>query len=424
MDNVTGKDEVARIQNNAEISHQKSQRVQNVQVEKPVEQPQLNISEADFNDDDLDEFANKEKFPGEVEDDSDEEFEDETQYEIAARDRSKKNKCYLKTYDLINDPFYNFVVFMLILANTIVLALDDYPQSLHKEKILGAFNDFFTWAFFVEMVIKMIGLGVNNYIHDKFNLFDAVVVTLSLVDWCLTIVLTPEQKANVGSSMQALRALRLLRVIKLARSWTKLQDIIKKTVMSFKDISNFGVLLFLFMYIFALLGMEMFANQIRLTWDEELIKDIPAYVKADGIMISPRYNFDNIYNSLIVVFCAILGEDWNNSMYSFITPGIADHGLVVGYFLCLLILGNIMLLSLFTAILLQNFDSSEEEKEAMKSKPKSSLSVREVFSFDFLIRTKNFLVGIFETRSKKKKKTADEGGQEQQKLQEGGNVVQ
>jgi hypothetical protein len=73
-------------------------------------------------------------------------------------------------------------------------------------------------------------------------------------------------------------------------------------------------------------------------------------------MVSPRYNFDNVYNALVVVFCAILGEDWNNSMYSFIRPGVADKYMVMGYFLSLLILGNIMLLSLFTAILLQNFE--------------------------------------------------------------------
>lgn len=121
---------------------------------------------------------------------------------------------------------------------------------------------------------------------------------------------------------------------------------------SLKDISNFGVLLFLFMYIFALLGMDMFANKIRLTWDGEIIADIPAHVKSEGIMIAPRYNFDNVFNALIVVFCAILGEDWNNSMYGFINPGIISPILIIGYFLLLLILGNIMLLSLFTAILL------------------------------------------------------------------------
>jgi hypothetical protein len=67
--------------------------------------------------------------------------------------------------------------------------------------VLSGFNDFFTWIFFVEMIIKIVGLGLNNYVHDKFNLFDAVVVSLSLIDWFLAIILTTEQKKSVGSSM-------------------------------------------------------------------------------------------------------------------------------------------------------------------------------------------------------------------------------
>lgn len=44
------------------------------------------------------------------------------------------------------------------------------------------------------MIIKLFGLGINNYIHDKFNLFDAFVVTLSLIDWALTQILTKAEK--------------------------------------------------------------------------------------------------------------------------------------------------------------------------------------------------------------------------------------
>lgn len=84
-------------------------------------------------------------------------------------------------------------------------------------------------------------------------------------------------------------------------------------------------------------------------------------MKEERVMIAPRYNFDNIYNALIVVFCGILGEDWNNSMYSFINPKVANQYIVMGYFISLLIIGNIMLLSLFTAILLQNFEDNEED---------------------------------------------------------------
>jgi voltage-dependent calcium channel L type alpha-1D len=69
-------------------------------------------------------------------------------------------------------------------------------------------------------------------------------------------------------------------VIKLARSWTKLQDILAKTIKSLKDISNFSVLLSLFMYIYALLGMEMFANKVRYSLDDEVIPDVVAAMAA------------------------------------------------------------------------------------------------------------------------------------------------
>lgn len=139
---------------------------------------------------------------------------------------------------------------------------------------MAIFNDFFTWAFFVEMLMKMMGLGVKNYVRDNFNLFDAIVVGLSLVDVTISSVLTPEQIGSMSQAFQALRALRLLRVIKLARSWTKLQDILAKTVKSMGDVSNFSVLLGLFMYIMALLGMEMFANRVKYTLDDTVVSNV------------------------------------------------------------------------------------------------------------------------------------------------------
>lgn len=123
---------------------------------------------------------------------------------------------------MVTHPIYNLFVFILILVNTVVLAIDDFPQTVKKEDALAVMNDFFTWAFFAEMIMKMIGLGVKNYVRDNFNLFDAIVVLFSLVDVTITMTLTPEQIGSMSQAFQALRALRLLRVIKLARSWTKL----------------------------------------------------------------------------------------------------------------------------------------------------------------------------------------------------------
>ena len=46
-------------------------------------------------------------------------------------------------------------------------------------------NEVFTWAFAVEMVIKLIGFGFRDYVRDAFTVFDAIVVILSVVDLVL-----------------------------------------------------------------------------------------------------------------------------------------------------------------------------------------------------------------------------------------------
>lgn len=163
------------------------------------------------------------------------------------------------------------------------------------------------------MVTKLIGLGFDNYRRDSYNVFDSVIVIISLVD--LALSLTPG--IDAGDALTAMRALRLLRMIKLSRSWAALQDILTKTVASLKDISNFSLLLFLFMFIFALLGMELFANIALIDEDENLVvgaENVQALF-ATGIYEVPRDNFNNVGFALTTIFIVIVGEDWNWTMY-------------------------------------------------------------------------------------------------------------
>ena len=59
------------------------------------------------------------------------------------------------------------------------------------------------------MVLKLIGLGFLDYIKDGFNILDAIVVVFSLVEVGL----------GGDSAVSSIRTLRLLRIMKLARSW-------------------------------------------------------------------------------------------------------------------------------------------------------------------------------------------------------------
>lgn len=117
------------------------------------------------------------------------------------------------------------------------------------------------------MVMKIIGLGFTNYKQDSYNVFDAVIVCISLIDWALSRI----PGLNAGSALNAFRALRLLRMMKLSKSWKALRILLGAMSRSLKKIANFGVLLLLFMFIFALLGMELFANITLYDEDENLV---------------------------------------------------------------------------------------------------------------------------------------------------------
>jgi hypothetical protein len=190
-----------------------------------------------------------------------EKFENEEVQDKAARKRSDTNALYRCFFALVSGHVFNFVVFCLIIGNTITLAVDGYPSNPRKEEIIARLNDFFTWIFFAEMCVKFVGLGFRNYFRDSYNCFDAVVVALSLIDWIIDLSVDKEKLGSAAEGLQALKALRLLRMIKLAKSWTALTDIIKKTFMSVIDLTYVFIVMFLFIYIAALLGMEMFANQ-------------------------------------------------------------------------------------------------------------------------------------------------------------------
>ena len=117
--------------------------------------------------------------------------------------------------------------------------------------------------------------------------------------------------------------MRLLRVLKLARSWHALYDILSKLGKSLKDISYFTILLVLYIYIMALLGMELFANVCRERTDTgDLVLNVTkAYEdgwRDDYHMVAPRDSFDSLGKSLTTVFVLIVGEDWPGIMYNYI----------------------------------------------------------------------------------------------------------
>ena len=125
-------------------------------------------------------------------------------------------------------------------------------------------------------------------------------------------------------------------------------------VNTLKDIRNFLILLMIFMFAYTLVGVEFFAYRIKFNDDDE-------YDLVNGV--SPRINFDGFANSLFAVFITIQTNQWNVLMYN-IGRSVGKAGMI--FSIVLVVIGQIILLKLFIAILLENFEDKRKEMEAKR----------------------------------------------------------
>jgi len=265
---------------------------------------------------------------------------------------------------IIDNPLFGPFFTILIIVNTLILSMEYSGMPADYARALEICNLVLTISFILELVLKVGGLGFNEYAADRFNLFDAAVVLISII----------ELAAAGSGSLSALRAFRILRVLKLIRSWTSLQNFLYTVYLTVLDLGNFSFIVFLAIFIFALLGMQLFGGRMCGLDDGEV----------------PRHNFDTLLWALVTVFQVLTGEDWNAVMYD----GMAANGNSSAlYFVLLLVIGNFLVLNLFIAILLTNFGQQEISEEY-----ESTRKVLESISFfKFMSKEK-----------KKKEKSAEE----------------
>ncbi|GMF40775.1 unnamed protein product [Phytophthora lilii] len=190
-------------------------------------------------------------------------------------------------FGILTHRFFSDISLAVVFANTIVLSLDHYPISQSMETNLEIAHFAFLCIFVVEMILKLFGLGWRHYFRDKLNCFGAAIVVSDILE----VSISPPSFMSTHGAYQTgavslLRAFRLFRVFRLARRWKSPRDILAMIAQAVASIGNFGVLLFLFIYIFSLMGMQV-----------------------------PRNNFDTLPWAIATVFQVITGDNWSTVLY-------------------------------------------------------------------------------------------------------------
>jgi hypothetical protein len=152
-----------------------------------------------------------------------------------------------------------------------------------------------------------------------------------------------------------MRAFRLLRIFKLAHVWKEFKSLLKTCWKTMQDIWIFSIFLFLFSFIYSLLGMELFAFSVKKSLDDK-IDMVNGYY--------PMNNFNSFYEAFLTMFVLLTGDQWTAIMLDFYRGVSAPLALI--FFVTFMIFGQYMLFNLFLAILLQNFDEDSVEQEMQK----------------------------------------------------------
>ncbi|GLG93036.1 Sodium channel protein 60e [Gryllus bimaculatus] len=251
-------------------------------------------------------------------------------------------------YKVVRDPLFDLLITLCIVLNTMFLAMEHHGMSESVRQALDIGNKCF---------LKLLALS-KEFFACGWNIFDLIIVSASLLDLSFELV----------DGLSVLRGLRLLRVLKLAQSWTTMKVLLSIIISTIGALGNLTFVLVIVIYIFAVIGMQLFSKDY--TWE----KFYPDPV--------PRWNFNDFFHSFMMIFRILCGE-WIEPLWDCMRAE-KDKGpeACFAIFLPALVMGNFMVLNLFLALLLNSFNSEElkSKKEEVGEESKLARSFERIRS--------------------------------------------
>ncbi|KAK5912332.1 hypothetical protein CesoFtcFv8_002220 [Champsocephalus esox] len=236
-------------------------------------------------------------------------------------------------YLIVMDPFVDLAITICIVLNTLFMAMEHYPMTEQFEGVLAVGNLVFTGIFAGEMFAKLVAMDPYYYFQGGWNCFDGFIVTLSLVELGLADV----------EGLSVLRSFRLLRVFKLAKSWPTLNMLIKIIGNSVGALGNLTLVLAIIVFIFAVVGMQLFGKNYK-----------DCVCKINVTCVLPRWHMHDFFHSFLIVFRVLCGE-WIETMWDCME--VAGQTMCLTVFMMVMVIGNLVVLNLFLALLLSSFSA-------------------------------------------------------------------
>ncbi|KAM8841779.1 voltage-dependent T-type calcium channel subunit alpha-1H-like [Synchiropus picturatus] len=252
---------------------------------------------------------------------------------------------------IVASRYFSRGIMIAILINTLSMGIEYHEQPQELTDVLEISNMVFTSLFSLEMLLKLLALGLFGYIKNPYNGFDSIIVVISV--W--------EIVGEAQGGLSVLRTFRLLRVLKLVRFLPALRRQLVVLMKTMDNVATFSMLLMLFIFIFSILGMHLFGCKFGLRHDS-------------GDTFPDRKNFDSLLWATVTVFQILTQEDWNAVLYN----GMASTSpLAALYFVALMTFGNYVLFNLLVAILVEGFQAEGDANRSEADDDRQSICYEE-----------------------------------------------
>ncbi|XP_034983228.1 voltage-dependent L-type calcium channel subunit alpha-1C isoform X12 [Zootoca vivipara] len=277
-----------------------------------------------------------------------------------------KNQYQYKVWYVVNSTYFEYLMFILILLNTICLAMQHHGQSCIFKEAMNILNMLFTGLFTVEMVLKLIAFKPKGYFSDPWNVFDFLIVIGSIIDVILSET-NPAEHTQCSSSMNAeensrisitfFRLFRVMRLVKLLSRGEGIRTLLWTFIKSFQALPYVALLIVMLFFIYAVIGMQVF-GKIALN---------------DTTDINRNNNFQTFPQAVLLLFRCATGEAWQEIMLACLPDKKCDpesletnnstegehscgSSFAIFYFISFYMLCAFLIINLFVAVIMDNFD--------------------------------------------------------------------
>lgn len=306
---------------------------------------------------------------------------------------SSTNKFRVLIQKIISYKIFHKFILICILLNCICLIFETIPKL---RPINTYSNHIFIVIFTLECIMKIIAYGFilddNTYLRDPWNILDFVVVVTALISYF----------PSINAQLLALRIFRLLRPLKAMSTLPRMRIFISSLLNSLIDLTNVLLMLLFFIILFGILGLSLWGErfnfrcrtvaepsengvfEIMAGYEEKLCGGevkcefckgaydfYPKTLNKTFIKEEQNYeafnygltNFDNIINSIFVVFVATTGEGWVKIM-KLMMDGYNYYVSFIFFVLCVVI-NYFFMLNLTVAVLIYNLEITREHELAL-----------------------------------------------------------